>query len=52
MKTFYFPELFSAKLFGNHEIDLFKFSVLNSIWLMCDFSQSMKIYVPDIAWKR
>ena len=47
-----FPELFLAKLFQNHELDLFKFSALNSIWLMCDFSQSMKIYAPDIISKR
>ena len=41
MTAFYFPELFLAKLFWNHKIDLFNFSLLNSIWLMYDFLQSM-----------
>ena len=30
-KAFYFPKFFSAKLFRNHEIDLFKFAALISI---------------------
>ena len=40
-----------AKLFRNHEINLFKFISVNSIWFTCDLPQSVKIYVRNIVWK-